>query len=495
MDKYQNPSLWRWAGDCPTLHPEAIKDCILPDSYPDIHKILYTTAHCVAGKTVLQGGKIQTAGALHCKVLFADEEGQLHEVHFQMDYDGQAPYGAEEGEDCLAAHTDLDSISARALNPRKLSLRAKLTVSPMLFYQCPNQPRLAGELTDIVLEKKLCSFTAWQISTWSEQGIEAGEDLALSHESPMGRLVYSDLNLQASSCNAGEGEVRFSGNGILSLLYTTPEGALRATDLTFPIQSSVRGDVTPDALCQVTLTPETVSVVPAEDATGEVRGVELDFTYSVCVTVAKRMIATRPVDCYAVAVPTKTEEETVELLCELRPVSREFSRNMEGDSDGMTDLLRGFAHVYVDAREMTEQGVCLHCAAQVTLIGKDGEGAPVSLQLAENFQLEGDTQLLCMESFSATPAAVIDGDRVKVRLQGHMDAFGGSGGACTYVGAVMPAADQLRSVGDTMTLCYPAKGETLWEIAKRYRTTQSALLSANNLGEGELPVVLLVPRG
>ena len=495
MDKHQNPSLWRWAGDCPTLHPEVTKDCILPDLYPDIHKILYTTADCVAGKTVLQGGKMQTAGALHCKVLFADEEGNLHEVHFQMDYDGQAPYSAEDGEECLAAQTDLESITARALNPRKLSLRAKLTVTPMLFYQCPDQPRMASELSDIVLEKKLCSFTAWQISTWGEQGIEAGEDLSLSHESSMGRLVYSDLTLQAQSCNAGEGEVRFSGNGILSLLYTTPEGALRTADLSFPIQSSVRGNVAPDALCKVTLTPETVSVVPSEDATGEVRGVELDFTYSIQIIVARRMISVRPVDCYSVSAPTKAEEETVELLSDLRPISREFSRNMEGDSDGMTDLLKGFSHIWVDAREKTSQGVCLHCTAQVTLIGKDGAGAPMSLQLVENFQLEGETQLLCMESFSATPSAVIDGDRVKVRLQGRMDAFGGTGGTCTFVGAVLPAVEQHRFAGDTMTLCYPAKGETLWEIAKRYRTTQSALLSANNLGEGELPAVLLVPRG
>ncbi len=495
MDKQQNPSLWRWAGDCPILHPEATKDCILPDSYPDIHKILCTTADCIPGRTVLMGGKIQTSGVLHSTVLFADEEGKMHQVNFQMDYDAQSPYVSEDPSECLSVQTVLENITARALNPRKLSLRGRLTVTPTLFYQCPREPRLAPELTELSLEKKLCNFTAWQISSFSEHGIEAGEDLSLSHESPVGRLIYSTLSLQATSCNAGEGEVRFSGSGILSLLYSTPEGALRTTDLTFPIQSSVRGDVTADSLCKVTLTPETVSVVPSEDATGEVRGIELDFTYSIGVTVAKRMIATRPVDCYAVDAPTKVEEETVELLCDLRPMSREYNRNMEGDSDGMTELLKGFANIYVDSREQTESGALLHLTAQVTLIGKDGDGAPISLQLVENFTMDSDTPNLCLESFTVTPSAVIDGDRVKVRLQGRMDAFGAWAGKCTYVGAVLPAADELRSKGDTMTLCYPAKGETLWEIAKRYRTTQSALLSANSLGEGELPAVLLIPRG
>lgn len=494
MDKQQNPSLWRWAGDCPILHPEASKDCILPDSYPDIHKILYTTASCIPGKVIMAGGKLQAEGILHTKVLFSDEEGNLHEVRFQIEYNGQMPYTAEEGTDCLWTQSNVDLVTARALNPRKLSIRGKLSVSPLLFYRCEQEPCLSPELANVTLEKKLRTVNAWQISGWSEQGIEAGEDLSLTHEAPIGRLIYNDLRLETLSCSAGEGEVRFSGNGILSLLYTTPEGALHFADLTFPIQSSVRGDVTSDSLCKVMLTPEMVSVVPTEDAAGEARGVELDFTYSLTVTTAKRMVATRPVDCYSVDAPTTVEEETVEVLCDLREIGREFSRNLEGDSEGMTELLRGYANVYVDSEERSEAGTLLHCSSQVTLLGKNAEGMPVSLQLVENFPIESETKTICCSSFTAVPSAVIDGDRVKVRLQGRMNGFEATKGEFTYVGAVLPAEDDLRSRGDSLTLCYPSTGETLWDIAKRYRTTQSAILSANSIGEGELPAVLLIPR-
>lgn len=151
--------------------------------------------------------------------------------------------------------------------------------------------------------------------------------------------------------------------------------------------------------------------------------------------------------------------------------------------------------MYIDHREQTEQGAVLHLAAQVVLLGKGADGTPMSLQLAENFTMECDTPKLCAESLPAIPSAVIEGDRVKVRLQGRMDGFGIASGKSTYVGAVLSAEDELRSGEDAMTLCYPSQGETLWEIAKRYRTTQAALLSANHLGEGELPAVLLIPRG
>lgn len=495
MEKQQNTPLWRWAGDCPILRPEATKDSILPDSYPDIHKILYTTAECIPGKTILQGGKLQTDGLLRCKVLFSDEEGALYEANFQMEYNGQMPYPAGEGLECLTVKTDVESITARALNPRKLSLRSRLLVTPMLFYRCECRPRLAPELAEISLEKKLMSYTAWQISGFSEQGIEAGEDLSLAHEAPMGRLIYSDLSLQADSCIPGDGEVRFSGNGVLSLLYTTPEGAWRTADLTFPIQSSVRGDVTADSLCRVTLVPETLAVMPSEDATGEVKGVELDFSYSVGITVAKRIMTACPVDCYSVDAPVQAEEETVELLTDWRELNREYSLNIEGENEGLTDLLCSYGKVTVESREQTERGTLLHLAAQVNLVGKDGSGVPMSLQLVEHFTMETDAQQIVWESFTATPSILMDGDRVKVRLQGRMNAYAVKGERCSYVGAVLPMTEDLRSAGDSMTLCYPAPGETLWQIAKRYRTTERALLLANSLGEGELPAVLLVPRG
>ena len=130
MEKHTIPSLWRRATDCPILHPEAAKDCILPDSYPDIHKILYTSATVSPGRTYLSAGKLQTDGTLYTCVLFTDEEGKLYSVRFAIEYSGQMPFDAESEDTLLTADTVLDSVSARALNPRKLAIRGKLTVTP-----------------------------------------------------------------------------------------------------------------------------------------------------------------------------------------------------------------------------------------------------------------------------------------------------------------------------------------------------------------------------
>ena len=92
------------------------------------------------------------------------------------------------------------------------------------------------------------------------------------------------------------------------------------------------------------------------------------------------------------------------------------------------------------------------------------------------------------------PAAVIDGEQIKVRLSGKLSGFIARSGEVSYVGSVIPATGDLPSAGDSITLCYPAPGETLWDIAKRYRIPQRSILSANDIPEGNLPTVLLIPH-
>ncbi|MBQ8382148.1 MAG: LysM peptidoglycan-binding domain-containing protein [Clostridia bacterium] len=496
MEYYQTPSLWRRAENCPILHPEAAKDCILPDSYPDIHRILYTFATVNPGRTVFSAGKLQTEGVLYTSVLFADEEGALHTVRFVLDYAGQMPFAAEGGEYTAVSDTVLDSVSARAQNPRKLAIRGRLTVTPYLFVRCDDEPTLASELSGVTLEKKLQTFTCWQLRQWSEEGIEASEDLALGQEPPISEIVWSNLQLEITSCEAGEGEVQFGGNGLLHLFYLTNEGRVQYTNIAFPIRSSVQSDVPAGALCRVMLIPEQVTVLPVEDAAGEARGVELDFTYSVRVAAAWQVSCTRPVDCYSVEIPTAIRTETVDLLSAVTGLSREFDRSVEGESGGLTSILHTAAQMVVDSREQSEEGVVLHCTAQITVLGTNSDGAPLGVQLTENFPLTVDAGELCFCRFDclAQPAAVLEENTLKVRLVGKISGFAMETGAVSYVGSVLPSEGQLPSDADSITLCYPAPGETLWDIAKRYRIPQSAILSANSVPEGTLPAVLLIPH-
>ncbi len=495
MEQTNQPSLWRRANDCPILHPEASKDCILPDSYPDIHRILQTGATLTPGRTTWSGGKVQTEGRVRVNVLFADEEGNLHGVRYVLDYQGQMPCPNPDAECSAVAETILEGITTRAQNPRKLAIRARIRVTPTLFCRCTDEPTLSPELSGIALEKKPTTVSGWQISRLSEQGMEASEDLRTEQEPPISRVLWSDLALEVTSCKAAEGEIQLGGVGTLQLFYLTPEQKAHYATVNFPIRSSLPGDFEPDSLCRIYLIPEEVSILPVEDATGEARGLELDFTYSAEGIVATRMLCTRPVDCYQLGGGVQTVPETVTVISDLSEWTGEFAVTVSGEAGEMTAVIKTASVLRMDTYRKDEAAE-LACVAEITVIGRDAEGKPLSILLTENFALpmDGAQGEPCYLRFSVRPDCTLADGALSVYLSGRMDGLLMRADPVTYVGAVQPCEDTLPSAGDLLTLCYPAPGETLWDIAKRYRIPQSAILAANNIPEDALPTVLLIPH-
>ena len=74
-------------------------------------------------------------------------------------------------------------------------------------------------------------------------------------------------------------------------------------------------------------------------------------------------------------------------------------------------------------------------------------------------------------------AAVITSDRIEVKYVMHMSAAGVRTAAATLVTDAAPvdAPEPARGVA----LCFPRPGETLWDIAKRYRVPLDTVKSMN----------------
>ena len=174
----------------------------------------------------------------------------------------------------------------------------------------------------------------------------------------------------------------------------------------------------------------------------------------------------------------------------------ETERTVEGEAGELRSLLHTALQMGIESREAAEEGMIWHCSAQITLLGKDEEGMPVSLSLTEQFPLSIPFTETLFERIrpAAQPSVSMDGGRVKVTIPLRLEGLAADTQSISYVGSILPTAGELPSSEDSITLCYPQAGETAWDIAKRYRISQGMLASVNSLPEEGLPTVLLIPR-
>lgn len=493
MEKMTQMTIWRRATDLPTIHTECSKDLILPDSYPDIRKILYTEGTLCPERSYIDNARFVSGGTLICKVLFSDENDELHTVSFTLEYSAAAACGEESGEAMVAAEETLSGVSARALNPRKLGIKGKIDIIPRICYECDAGPQISGEIDEASIEKRIKVLPYWQICQVSERALEASENLILPGDASLQEIIYSHLRMGMPSCEALTGSIRFTGEAALELLYRTTDGALRFVDLPIPFHSSIDAAVTPDSLCMVKLIPEALSCLPSEDATGEVHGIELDFSYSVIAWIARPAECSAVTDCYSIAVATTARGGRVSLVDQLHKSTKQQRRMLSAPSEGLKKCMKSFAKVSIDSRERSEGKLILHCIAEVTVVGSDEQGAPKTLTMTEAFpwELEEVEEACVFMNAAADPVA--ETEEVKVTLTVNVELMGWRNSEASYVTALERAHEQERKKRSAMTLCYPLPGEGIWEIAKRYRLPQSVLLAANTIGEGALPQVLLIP--
>ena len=115
-----------------TVIKEVNADCTLPDYLPDVSRILRADARvCRAGKYI-NGSSLEYDGTVNFSIIYSTADGIVKNAEFSSDYGGSMPLGDFSGDCSVDADTELDSVTVRLQNPRKLSAKARVSVSAQI---------------------------------------------------------------------------------------------------------------------------------------------------------------------------------------------------------------------------------------------------------------------------------------------------------------------------------------------------------------------------
>lgn len=160
-------------------------------------------------------------------------------------------------------------------------------------------------------------------------------------------------------------------------------------------------------------------------------------------------------------------------------------------------VLAAFALPVAAAQEAVDAQVRVDGVLDVSVIYLPVDsGIPVSVQLSQAFAAAFDvpapvgtvTQLCCTE----ISASGITSDRIEVRYVLEL---------CAHIGAaqeieVVTRAEEVEAAQENGGICvyFPAEGESMWDIARRYRVDEAALARANAQREAAQPVIVMRRR-
>ncbi len=482
------------------ISQEETGETIVPDSYPDVERVLDAFGTVVLRGKEYRDGSVSVSGGVHAGVIYAPEDHSAPRVlHYYIPFTLRLENPALTEQSRVCVDCRVRSADARILNSRKVLIRVNLCGSATGYEPATQElyqftPDETGDL-----QLKSATYPVLRALATAEKPFPITEEAELpAGAAPMRELYRCQAETEVVESRIVGSKGVFKGNVNLRLLYLTEDEELTPWSCQLPFSQYVELEREyDDKELQVCLAATDFSV---EDANGQGRRLLVNL----------QMLA----QCTVLGQEELTViEDAFSLRHSFTPQWKEVNAAGRLDRQRQSEVVRSVVQaprvkavidtqVCLDEPAVRRDGervyIVVPMAADVLYRDEAGEVQSVSARLEAACQTELAENCVCRPSAALAGEAfsVPAGDGLEIRCTVDFTLDSMSGGAlrtlCGGTAGDEPVSEEDRP---SVILRPAARDDTLWSLAKQCRTTPDAIRAANGLA-GEAPVLsgmLLIP--
>lgn len=487
-------------GNMVTTHEESMETAI-PEYCPDMARIIDTVGQLKIRSKNISEERLTISGTVRVCVLYSSEESTglrnlSLSVPFECTMDDKRFARCESVRVCGR----LLLAEAKPINSRKLSLRVipEFTVTgfaKVAQQLCSDLPEPSADM-QVQKQQMNCQLLTQVI----EKPFTFTDEVPLDKNlEPLEDLLLDQVSLHVSSAQAVGNKVVVKGEAELAVLYRSESQSLCWYEAKLPFSQIMEGTDLDESCtfeAETQLSESDVRVIRGDDGTE--LGVSLSL--SLMVHVYRPCAQTYVSDLYSTRYPTQVHTQPIAFPAYLpsAAVREESTQRLEpGMSFAcLTDCSCGSVSVAAE-----DSGSILRATVYYKVLYLDEEGSPMCME--RSFEVSGkwNGSAGCDGVSACCREAALQQGSGQWELRTVVE-FLVPQTAEKSVLAVKAAEMDTEAASDStkrpsLILRRFRPDETLWDIAKQYQTTASAIREANNLEDkSPLPddVMLMIPR-
>jgi len=487
-----------------TLFSEETLECIVPDSCPDILRIVDCSGTvCVKGRET-ENGHAEIRGTVHVCVLYMpDGAQQLKHMDVTIPFLCSTDHSSIRKDGILHAVPRLLGADARLLNPRKIYVRTEIAMGVQIFAPSAGVYTVGLETeTGWGIEEKKDQCRFYGISTVQEKNFTYSDELTLPPSKPdVEEILSCRVEPVCGEHKIIGSKLILKGQVVLSLLYLGSDHSLTTAVFELPFSQIMEiSQLAEEADCTLNLfLADGTCQLTGED----VRTVAVTLDLTAQAVLRKEYVQEILTDLYSTAYLVELEKttETVCSLCECG--NRRVSVREVLDAP---IAVKSVADCRLTIGEVLRKwdGSVLHLSADVRAaviyIGEDDSLYALTRPLTVECQVNGEGAEECTCSCRCTGELYATPTVGGVELRFPLDFEYRTQSKGVVVQITSARLDEGKAYDST---CHPSivlrlaeDGETLWDLAKAYMTTMHHIMTANELTEeSELTGrLLLIPK-
>ena len=476
-------------------------DMIVPDSKPDLQEILRCQGVVQLKEKRITDDRISFSGELELSVLYRakDSAHPLSAMQANLPLEDVLHIDGLEQEQSVTLTAALEHLDCTIINDRKIGVKAVLNVRATAERQ--NHAEILSDVSGEGIECLQGKLRMEQEIAALKDRFSIKEELTLPAAKPeISEILWQTAELTEQELRAMDAKVLVRGNLRICILYCDGDGKLGSLCEKIPFHGYLEGDcIDPKTELSGTLQLEEARLTPKVDADGEARQLAVDASIHAALqgkeTVEQEILQ----DAYAPTGTVTLEKETISYPIPVGSGKNQFvlkeRLQLEKDERPMlrTEEVWGELHPgeiktktdAVEAEGVLRISLLYHCEGEesplcilerwipfgqmMELRGvAEGDAADVQLRLDDlDFQMlsEQEGELRATVTMEAVVTRTETAEIVKDITLEEETEQPATAGAVIYV--VQPQ-------------------DTLWKIAKRYRTTVEDILAVNEIENPDL---------
>ncbi len=475
----------------------------LPDYCAEIKRILKCTVIPGIHSVSRTGERVSAKGTVVIRVLYLGEKDKIdcYEKTTELSVSTNIKDLPENAVICAKAVTNY--VNCRAASQRKITVNGSVCVE--FSGMCMLRRELAEKISDEAVRFKTEKVKAENCICMAEKTFDIDEIVALpKQKASIGKILRQHSRVNIESKKAVSGKLLIKGETVCEIVYLPPESENKTESFThvMPISQIIDVEGADDDMdLSVECTPSqfSVSVKDGSDEAG--RLVEFALRISAYVVGCKEKEFEYISDCYGTENELEEEYSTMEVLSPLlitektekvrksvelsgaKEICDIWISDIKAVMRGEKDKAKGNCNFTACILYIDEKGIPSYTEKELEFLSEVGlkteHESPdclfdVTVHKAEISELNRGKADISIEAAVKIKICSVNSLRVLTKVE---------------------KSERKPESRPALTLYYCSKGEKLWDIAKRYRTSEDVVKEENGI-EGdctEKDMMLLIP--
>lgn len=476
-------------------------DIIVPDSKPDMSNVLRAEAKPAMTEERVLEDRVSFQGALHLEVLYQAKKSEhlVHSMHAVLPIEDFINMEGISPTDKVTMTVSTLHLEYKLINDRKLNIKAVLSVTAQ--GERENVQEFVsdiGALPSIQMQK--ASMISDQIVESKRDRFVVKEQVPLSAGKPnIAEPLEQSCLIADREIRAMDGKVLIKGVLRLSFLYAPQEeeNLIEVMEAEVPFHGYIESREVEDMMdthASLTLDDLEISITPDED--GEDRVLDLEATIGVFMDVSKKQEYEYIQDAYSIDTPLAIKQENISypqnVAANHTKASVKETITIDGKYPDALQIKKVWGSVELDEVELVDdrliaEGVIhlevLYVAENDTM---PVSVVPVEIPFRQEIEVKGarkDMQVDITAAIEEISYNMLSPREVEIRTTLGFDVFvmkEENGQIITDILTVEDGEEKFEDIASA-AIYVVQKGDTLWNIAKRYHTTVEDITQLNEI--------------